>query len=346
MSDSTINNLTKERLHRLFSAIGTAPQQDRQIESAAYNWREPHYFNTEQLNKLRVFTDKFAGLLCEKFGELCRDKFEATAGPVSQHFAAELAGRLADEQKDDYYLPFGANPEHPFGFVGIPQQTACIWARQLLGDSETEDKPGRSLSQLEESLLSDMACAIVGTLGKFYPSGEIKPAKSMLKGQWPLSTAEAEELCRVAFNVKKVGSQSDTEFYLALSCSRLDNLAGKTAGSENKLSAGDISKIIYEHLGNIPVRVTAHLASVEIGFEEMLNLQAGDIMLLDKAVQEPVTLVVQDRVFGFGRLARCSDQYAVAVTATKFPNAAQNKNPGGESAKSVPGVTTIGRGKK
>ena len=326
MSNSSINNLTKDRLHRLLSAIGTTPQQDSQIESADYNWRQPHYFNGGQLEKLRVFAEQFAGSLCEKFGELCRDKFEITAGPASQHFAAELAGQFADNQKNDYFMPFGANPEHPFGFVGIPQQTAGVWARQLLGDSETEDKPGRSLSQLEESLLSDMASAIVGTLGRFYQAGEIKPAKTMLKGQWPLSLADSEELCRITFTVKKAGSQISTELYLILSCGRLDSIAGKNANSEIKSSAGDIYKIICEHLGNIPVRVTARLASVEIGFEEMLNLQAGDIMLLDKTVQEPVTLVVEDRIFGFGRLAKCSDRYAVAVTATKFPSASQNKN--------------------
>jgi flagellar motor switch protein FliM len=346
MIDNNINSLTKERLHRLFSAIGTAQQQDEQVESTNYNWREPHYFNTEQLRKIGVFAEKYAASLSEKLGELCRDKFEVTAKPPCQYFAAELANRFTDKQNNDYSMPFGSNPEHPFGFVGIPQQTACIWARQLLGDSETEDKPGKSMSQLEESLLSDMAVAIVGTLAKFYPAGEIKPAKTMIKGQWPLGNAQGEELCRITLGVKKAGSQSGTEFELIISCGKLDNQAGKTAGGENKMSAGDITKIIYEHLGSFPVCVTANLAAAEFGFEDILNLQAGDIMLLDKTVDEPVSLVVQEQVFGFGRLARCSDQYAVAVTATKFPNAAQNKNPGGESAKQMPGGTTISRGKK
>ena len=100
----------------------------------------------------------------------------------------------------------------------------------------------------------------------------------------------------------------------------------------------DVYNMILEHISNILVVVKAHLGWVNIGFEEMLNLQAGDIILLDKTVQEPVVLGVNDHLLGYGRLARCANQYAVAVTATKFPGAAANKNPGAG--------TTIAKGKK
>jgi flagellar motor switch protein FliM len=349
MSNGNINNLTKERLQKLLSAIGTAPGQSRQTDSVPYNWREPHYFNSDQLGKIRDFTDKFTVVVGEKFSELCRDKFVSTAGSVSQLFAAGTAGQFSNNQINDYCMPFGAGPEHPFGFVGIPEQTAIVWAKQLLGDNETEEKPGRILSSLEESLLGDMADAIVTTLGKLY-SGDIRTVKNMTKGQWPLNVPDTEELCKITFNVKKADAQNGTESYIVISCSRLDSIAGKNSPGEGqtqtKTAAGDNYKMIFEHIGNIPVRVTADLACADILFEDMLNLQTGDILVLDKTVNEPVTLSVENRVFGFGQLAKCSNRYAVALTETKFPNAAQNKNPAASPAKPAPAGNTIAKGKK
>jgi flagellar motor switch protein FliM len=339
MNNSMINNLGRDKLQQLLGAIGSAAQQpDEQTAAPVYNWHEPHYFSREQLEKINSFTERFIGSISEKFAELCREKYDVSAASTSQHFASELCNQFSEKQTSDYCMPFGTNPEQPFGFLGIHEKSAVVWAKQLLGDSDAEEKPGRILSQLEESLLADVAVALVGTLKGLYPSGEIKPAKNMVKGYWPLDSRNTEELYRISLNIKKAGSQNVTQAYFIISCSKLDCISGKKGQNDTKTPAGDSYNMIFEHIGTLPVLVTAHLGWVDIGFEEMLNLQAGDIILLDKTVQEPVILAVNDHLLGYGRLARCVNQYAVAVTATKFPGAAANKNPGAG--------TTITKGKK
>ena len=62
----------------------------------------------------------------------------------------------------------------------------------------------------------------------------------------------------------------------------------------------NIPEIILEHLGYTPVCVTVQLASVELSFEEMMDLQVNDIVILDRKVNEPVELIVEGRTACYG----------------------------------------------
>ncbi len=49
-----------------------------------------------------------------------------------------------------------------------------------------------------------------------------------------------------------------------------------------------------------------------------MSLGVGDILLLDKKTDEPVELVVEDRVLFRGRPARSGGKYAVVITETAY----------------------------
>ncbi len=97
-------------------------------------------------------------------------------------------------------------------------------------------------------------------------------------------------------------------------CDKLQTVVGKTAQADSKLSIGDISKAIRSHLEEMPVSVTAKLASAQLTFEQIASLQTDDILLLDSKVEEPVELFVEGRRFFKGRPAKSAGKYAVAIT--------------------------------
>ena len=93
-------------------------------------------------------------------------------------------------------------------------------------------------------------------------------------------------------------------------------MAGKTVRDSGEFSAEDISKLILEHLQEMPVLITGQLASAVLSFEELMNLQADDILLLDKRVDQPVELIVDGRTVYYGRPAKSAGKYAVTITTT------------------------------
>jgi flagellar motor switch/type III secretory pathway protein FliN len=94
----------------------------------------------------------------------------------------------------------------------------------------------------------------------------------------------------------------------------MDMVTGKTDRAEKDSAAKDVSQIITNHLQKISVPVTIQLGVTMLNFEQMITLQADNVIVLDKKVQEDADLVVQGRKLMQGRLARVNGNKALVIT--------------------------------
>jgi len=323
MSSAVTNNLSprsspglsKEKIQQIIAAVGSKKADTGdQMETTEYNWRQPHYFSSEQRSKLDNFAKESASRISKKFASLYNTDFDVTIASVTEHFADEFLNQSSPHDQNSYYLAFSTDKEEPCGLVCIPQQAALAWTTQLLGDAQSEENSDRDLSQLEESLLLDIASALVEALSGSCETCDFHPAGNVTKKQLPLETAGSEELCKITFNVKKPDSESGSEAYFLILCDKLKPVVGGNAQADNIFSAQDISKATLGHIQQLPVSVTAQLASIVCTFEEIMNLGVDDILLLDKKVDEPVELIVADKTLFRGRPAKSAGKYAVIIT--------------------------------
>ena len=329
MSGRLTKSLSREKIQQLLVAVGSEPKEDiTQVEATEYNWHEPHYFNSGQLQRLDDFAKTAAAAVAGKFSEFCRCELDVTIASTTQHFAYEFFNKTSDNKQKDYYLTFDNKQKQMCGLVGIPEQAATNWARQLLGDSESEKDSSRELSQLELSLLLDLVSALVKVFSGLHESFDFHPAKSIVRGYWPLEMEGTEELSKISFDVKKAGSEKSFEIYFLILCSELEPIAGRAEEDSADFSAEDVSKMILGHLQEIPVLVTCQLASILLPFEEIMNLQVDDILLLDRRVDQPTELIVDGRTVYYGWPAKTADKYAVTIisTAAAFGGNAENIN--------------------
>ncbi len=308
------NNLSNEKIQQLLIAVGSGPLEDTTgIKATEYNWNQPHYFDRKQLNRLDEFTKKVARAMAVKFVDFCHSEFDVTVVSTMQHFAAELVDQAIESGQDDYYLAFGTDQSHPCGLISIPTKTAFIWATQLLGDPESEEEDsGRDLSQLEESLLLDLLSALIEAF--FQKIWDFQPAKNIVRRLFPLELKGTEELCKITFDVKKTDQEKGSEAYILILCSKLESAVGKAEQTVGEFSADDISKAILGHMQQMPVYITAQLASTVLTLKEIMSLEVGDILLLDKKVSEPIELITSGRTALIGQPARLSGKNAVVIT--------------------------------
>jgi flagellar motor switch protein FliM len=125
----------------------------------------------------------------------------------------------------------------------------------------------------------------------------------------------AQEICRIVFSI--TGDQSDEskdEVLFLLPCSLLAPLVGKGSQAVQQISPEELSRTLQEHVQQMPVTVTARLTYTTLDFGELLGLETEDILLLDKPLDEPVELLVEDRVVFRGRVARSAARRAIMVT--------------------------------
>lgn len=307
------NNLSNEKIQQLLTAVGSGPREDATgIKATEYNWNQPHYFDRKQLNTLDEFTKKVARAMAVKFVDFCHSEFDVTVVSTMQHFASELIDQAMESGQDDYYLAFGTDPDHPCGLISIPIQTAFIWATQLLGDPESEEDSGRDLSQLEESLLLDLLSALIEAFSQ--KIWVFQPAKNIVRRLFPLELKGTEELSKITFDVRKTDHEKGSEAYILILCSKLETAVGKAEQTVGEFSADDISKAILGHMQQMPVCITAQLASTVLTLEEIMSLEVGDILLLDKKVNEPIELITSGRTALLGRPAKSAGKHAVVIT--------------------------------
>ncbi len=313
MTGRITDKLTEKKVKDLLVRIGLAPNEDdERVDAKEYNWRQPHYFNHNQLKKLDDFTKKAATAIAEKFTQLYRSDFNVTVVSTTQYFANQLLN--PNDKQNDYHMAFDDDQGQPFGLTSIPAETAISLTTQLLGDSKSEEDSGRDLSQLELSLLLDVAFALIEALSDCYDNYNFQPAANIVVGQLPLSLAGSKELCKITFRLSIADSEDSSEAHFLIACSKLDQVVGENIGANGKISDEDISKAILAHIQKVPVTVTAQLARGMFTFEEIISLNVDDILLLDKKVTEPVELIVEGRTVLRGRPAKAAGKYAVVIT--------------------------------
>lgn len=315
MSGPFDNAAGKKKIHQLLAAVGPgAAKETTQMEAAEYDWLRPHYFSSSQIEKLDDFTQRTASMISGRLSELCHSSFNVTVASTTQHFADNFFSHSAASKTTDYHLAFGADQDRICGTVSTSLQTAILLVTQLLGDSESGKGSDRTLSQLEESLLQDIASSIVEIFSSSYDECDFHPMASIVKGRAPLDAQGTEELCEITFNIKQADSEEDSEVQLLLLCATLDPIVGKNIQPAGGFSTEDISKAILEHLQEMPISITAQLGSAMLTLEEVVSLSPGDVLLLDKAIDEPVDLVIEHRPLLRGHPAKSTGKYAVVIT--------------------------------
>jgi len=313
MSASDDNSLSRKRLQQLMAAArAQGTDDDSQIEAVEHQWHKPNCFSTAQLKKLDNFTRKLGRGISAQFGEFYHNDFDVTVTGISQHFAEEFRKKAAGDEQDFYYLEFSDEKNRWQGLVGITGPTAAEWASKLLGGVSASEDSSIKLSQLEESLLCDVVALIVRVLSDSSVNFNLTSG-DFVRGRLPFDLGENQELCRLAFDFKESGSEKTTQAYLLAPCSMLQAVAGHER-KKLSFSTEQISSAMLDHVYDMPVAVTARLASGVLTFEELMNLQAGDIVLLDRKVDEPMEVIAGDKTVLCGRPAKSAGRYAVVVT--------------------------------
>jgi flagellar motor switch protein FliM len=321
MTNKTDNKTSRTKMQQLLAAIGSRQTDgSKNMDVPPYDWYQPHCFNTQQMKKLSAFGAKLATSLAAKFGALCQKCSEVSISSISEHFSSQFIGQDHTDQDNkekgpvNYYLPFSAGTDEPCGFISVPPQTALIWTTQLLGDTESKENTTRPLSDLEVSLLFDMAKLIVDAISATAEKINFRNTTTAVMDHLPLQLKGTEEFCKITFKTKKQNTENTSEAHILILCDKLIPLVTDSAQTAGKFSDKEITRAMQNHIEKIAIPITVQLATVAVTLEEALNLSPGDILVLDKKIDEPVHLLVNGRAIFKGRCAKSAGNYAIAIT--------------------------------
>jgi flagellar motor switch protein FliM len=308
----TENNLPIEKFKQLLAAVGSQPAPGgEQVKYTEYDFRKAHYFNLAQLDKLRDFAVRAGKSIAARFASFYSNNFDVSLSGIEQQYTADYFKARVGAAGNGFSLVFGSDVQHPAGLVDVPEQAAIHWLKGVLGDSDSQQQG--ELSQLEQSFLFDIVLIFVNALNESCKPLGFKPCGSVVKGFAGLDVPPTEALCTIGYDVKKTGTEDSFHIDIAVVAGRLDAAAEKAAQVVSKPAPDFLTGVITHHIADVVVPLTIKFDSTMLTFEEVMNVQPNDVIVLDRKITDHAAVFLMGRKIFDGRLARSEQNKALVI---------------------------------
>ncbi len=309
-------NLTREKLRQLIAVAEKHVTRDEPVSDLpAFDWQVPHHFNPEELGMLDSFSRKLALHINKSFMTMCQGEFEVDITGIEQHFACNLSDLVFKEQGKYYFLPFNDSKSNSCGYISISPQTAHILIGQMLRDSDTGNDTERELSQLEESIMMDIAAAIVDAFTdtiKEAGGATLKRTSRFTKDDWPLDVDGLSDLCSISFTANHPDGTVEATFTILSSL--LEPVAGSKAIHDPNPTPQKLANMLMQAMQEVPIEASAQLCLASVSLNDYMNLQPGDTLLLGKKTDEPIDVLLNNHPSFKAYPTKSLGKYAVVIT--------------------------------
>jgi flagellar motor switch protein FliM len=301
------------KIQQILAAIGShaEPQEADETAHDVHDWHQVRYFDQGQLQAVEDLGHKAAPLFAAALKRAFREDFVVEWSQVHETSTSQYKEQMLE---NNTFLAFQTKDDAAVhGALALPMAAVQDWATRLMGES-TEEREAGTLSPLEITLVSDIAISLIDAFSSSYMMPfQALPPLSVSHLSTPVE--DTDELCSMGFTFKREKAESDASqtFSMVMPCVQLvqtlEGLVHPVAPSEGKLS-----EALHGHVDNIPVQITAEFASTRLTLEQAMDLTVGDVLLMDKDLDDPMVLKINNRLVFYGKPVQCEDHYGVMVT--------------------------------
>lgn len=96
--------------------------------------------------------------------------------------------------------------------------------------------------------------------------------------------------------------------------------------ARDSLSISELSSVNYEMLVDVPIKVTVELGRSEMTVQEILNLEKGSVIELNRVAGDPVDVFVNDYLIAKGEVVVVDDNFGVRITKIVASPSVMGKN--------------------
>ena len=286
------------------------------VDAADFDWTRPHRFGREARGRLKALGAAAAGHIARQLTTLFRKEVQILATDCGEHYAAGLTSRFS-AQDGPFVLPITDAAHKPCGLALVDRPMAFGWVDRLLGGGATSaaDDQARTLAMLEATLLAD----IVGVMAAGFAVAAQACGGPALKAGETVATDAAgllgpgnDILC--GFDFEATLGDAKGAFSIYLLADALETVAEPEARKKKKRSPDDVRKDLIAHLEQTPIRVSVRIGEATIPLGDAMVLEPGDVLVLNRKADEPVELMVHNRVAIHGFPVQCEGLYALKIS--------------------------------
>ncbi len=319
--------LSQDEIDALLSTVVDEGEKVESIESAdfmpkkisVYDFRRPDRVSKEQLRSIRNLHDKFARNFSSNLSSFLRTITDISLVSVDQMTYGEFLMSLPDPTSFNIIsmIPLQGN-----AVLEINPSLIFPIVDKLLGGAGLPLFQVRELTQLEMTIIDGIISLILKDLEEVWkqvvPNVRFKKELSENSPHVIQIVAQNEVVVLIVFEVKF--GEATGMMNLCLPALVLEPILGKISSQDwligaKKGRSGEYELRILELLETILVDVSVELGRTELSMQEILDLQEGDTVLLNKKSTQPLNMYVGNRHKFFGNVGIMGIKKAIKITS-------------------------------
>ncbi len=320
------DTLSQNEIDDLISALSSGEVDVKEIEDEKkdkkvrkYDFRRPDKFAKDQLRTLEIIHENFGRLLNSFLSGYLRTFVEVDVISVQSFIYSEFSDSISNPAILGivHFAPFEGDV-----IVDISSEIAYCMIERVLGwVSKASPSEGRSLTEIEMTLVRNVMVKMINLLRE--PWANIVELEPKLKNietnsQFAQIVSPSESVALITFNVK-IG---EDEGMLNICIPHfviepiLPNLSSRLwfATSTRNFQTEAETDILKNLISATTVTVTAEIGKSHLSVTELMNLQKGDIILLNTKATEPIDVKVEEQLKFKARPGLKHKNLAVQIT--------------------------------
>jgi len=316
--------LSQQEIDQLLSGINSGVIKEEQLgdlkknhEVYEYDFRGPNRVSKDQLKTIRTLHENFS----EIFGFYLASKLQTMA-------TIDLT--TVDQLRYSEYVLSISNPSCIYIFdieetegkavLELPPELVLIIVERLLGGSGAKLKTSRSITLIEQRMMKPLITQALNDLSTAWnPIQKLNFKLSDFESNPDfVQIAPASEIVIVVSFEIKIGE--DTFFMnLCYPSFALEEVIAKLniqyySTIRTKKNHGQTKKIITRHLRRTQLDVRAVLGNAEITVRDLLELEKGDVLVLDTLIDSDIPIFISDKLKFLGRPGIVDGNLALKIT--------------------------------
>jgi len=297
--------LSQDEIDALLTTVSSGEEAEEKKDElqgyksiVAYDFKHPNRVSKDQIRTLENIHDNFGGHLGSVVSGLFRALVDIELMSVDQITYSELIMSLV-------------SPSCSYTFSIAPMEGLCIldynpglsfgFVERMFGGIGKPIETERELTGLERVVMNRITNRVLSELGKAWAriiSVTLKVASFETNPQFIQILPPGETVIVITFQIKMLESAGILTIcypYVTLE-SVVTKLSGQSwiDAAKTKTSEEDFN-INVNNLYEVRAVVSSILANLEITVREFLEIKVGDVVALEKRVDDPVSILVEGR---------------------------------------------------
>ncbi|MCE5279972.1 MAG: FliM/FliN family flagellar motor switch protein [Planctomycetaceae bacterium] len=323
--NSAARTMQEHVAHVLLSAAAESPSPAFMHDEQAppYDWDAPSLFGPDQIQQLDNLAGEMARSARRALSALLESDTPLECCRLEQIYERQLAAGAAA----GYCMSILDAQEKPLGLLEMDTAQARQCVARLLGGSEGDSGVDAAMSAVEQDLLLDVFSTLVNAFSAAWVQGGGKAFQrsAAVTHETHAWSADGQgEYCRLVF---RLGAEGPDNVMLTLPAAAMSSVCSNAGAPVQSVEEARRHMRAYVEVS--PVAVEVKLGTAAVAVRDLVDLQAGDVLVLSTTVAEPVMLVQQGKALLSGTAVTCDGHYGFRVT---------NRLPGLKSTKDSPGA--------